>query len=164
MAGILPSANKKLKFNISLKPDHKIAIVVSEWNLAITSNLLKAAKTTLELNGLKNQLVIVHVPGAFELPLTSSWLLKKKKIEGVICLGCVIQGETKHDDYINHSIAQAFINLSLLTGKPLIYGVLTTNTKKQALDRSGGKLGNKGEECAIALLKMLSLKSIIKTL
>lgn len=162
MAGKMPSSAIKHTFSISLSSKDKIAIVVSEWNSDITNSLLAAAKKVFENQKLNKQLVTVKVPGAFELPFTASLLLKKKNIKGIICLGCVIQGETKHDDYINYTIAQAFNQLSIEHSKPVIFGVVTTNNLKQAIERSGGKLGNKGEESAITLLKMLQIQNLIK--
>ncbi len=162
MAGKLPSSAIKQNYSTNLSVKDRFAIIVSEWNSEITNSLLAAAKKVFEDQKLHKQLVIVKVPGAFELPFTASLLLKKKNIKGIICLGCVIQGETKHDDYINYSITQSFNQLAIAYSKPVIFGVVTTNNVKQAKDRSGGKLGNKGEESAIALLKMLQIQNLIK--
>jgi len=164
MAGNLPTAKKDLGVVLKLKSTQKIALVVSDWNKEITLNLLKAAKKVFTQYNLMDRLIIVHVPGSFEIPLTTSWFVYKKKIVGAIALGCVIQGETKHDDYLNHAITKALSEISVASGKPVLNGVLTTNTKRQALDRAGGKFGNKGEECAIGLIHMLSLKSLIDQL
>ncbi|NOT36729.1 MAG: 6,7-dimethyl-8-ribityllumazine synthase [Saprospiraceae bacterium] len=163
MAGKLPSARNK-SISISLSSKEKIGIVVSDWNDEITSSLVSAARKVLELSNLQKNLIIVHVPGAFELPFAASLLCKKKNIKGVICLGCVIKGQTKHDDYINNTIANAFSQLAIDYSKPVIFGVLTTNNIKQARERSGGKLGNKGEETAIALLKMLQIQELISNI
>lgn len=97
------------------------------------------------------------------MPLAAKWLLDQSYVQGVICLGCVIKGDTKHDEYINHAIAGGIMNLSLSYSKPVIFGVLTTKNRKQAEERSGGKLGNKGEESALALIKMLQLHENIGT-
>ena len=91
-------------------------------------------------------------------------MLDQSFIQGVICLGCVIKGDTKHDEYINHAISSGIMNLAISYSKPVIFGVLTTKNKKQAEERSGGKLGNKGEESAIAILKMIQLQHDIKNL
>lgn len=163
MAGKLPSAIKS-SFTSLLSDKERIGIIVSDWNQEITTSLLSAARKVFNNCKLEKHQIIVHVPGAFEIPLAASLLLKKKNIKGVICLGCVIKGDTKHDDYINQSIAQSFSNLSIQYSKPVIFGVLTTNHIKQAKERAGGKLGNKGEEAAIALLKMIQIKELIKTL
>ena len=109
----------------------------------------------------KNIFVSV-IPGAFELPLAAKWLYEKKKADAVICLGCVIKGETDHDKYINQAVAQGVMNLCLKTGAPFIFGLLTPNTLQQAKDRAGGKHGNKGVECAVAALQMLQLKDSLK--
>ncbi|MBL0237357.1 MAG: 6,7-dimethyl-8-ribityllumazine synthase [Saprospiraceae bacterium] len=159
MAGILPSANSELAV---IQTGHfektKIGIVVSEWNSPITNALQDACMTTLINLGIQQKHIKLHkVPGAYELPLAAKWLLDQSYVQGVICLGCVIKGDTKHDEYINHAIAGGIMNLSLRYSKPVIFGVLTTKNKKQAEERSGGKLGNKGEESALALIRMLQL-------
>ena len=140
----------------------KIGIVVSEWNDNITSNLLKGAKETLlELNVKKENIIIKHTPGTFELALGAQYLLESSKIDGVVCLGSVIQGETKHFDFVCHAASQGIKDVSLKYNKPVIFGVLTDNNMQQATDRSGGKYGNKGIECAIACVKMIALKASI---
>lgn len=159
MAGILPSANSELAV---IQTGHfektKIGIVVSEWNSPITKALQDACMTTLINLGIQQKHIKLHkVPGAYELPLAAKWLLDQSYVQGVICLGCVIKGDTKHDEYINHAIAGGIMNLLLSYSKPVIFGVLTTKNKKQAEERSGGKLGNKGEESALALIRMLQL-------
>lgn len=139
--------------------DFKVGIAASEWNTEICDKLLKGAKDALTKHGVKEDHIhIVRVPGAFELPYAASLLLKSESLDGVICLGCVIKGETRHDEYINHAVAQGITQLGLVSGKAIIYGVVTTENKKQALDRSGGKHGNKGTEGAITLLRMIGLK------
>lgn len=141
--------------NLSKK---RVAIIVSDWNEEITEALYVAAYQTLVDNGIKkSHLSRVDVPGSYELPLAALWLAKERKIDAVICLGCVIQGETRHFEFISQTVAQGIKDVSLKTGKPVIFGVLTTDNKKQALDRAGGKFGNKGDEAAITVLKMLSL-------
>ncbi|MDD4528864.1 MAG: 6,7-dimethyl-8-ribityllumazine synthase [Bacteroidales bacterium] len=133
-------------------------IVVSEWNSEITNSLLKGAVETLKLNNVEEKdIYIKFVPGCYELPFGASKLLEKKKFDAVICLGCVIQGETRHFDFISDAVANGIMQVSLKKEIPVIFGVLTTNTLEQAIDRSGGKHGNKGIEAAIAALKMASL-------
>ena len=133
-------------------------IVVSEWNSEITNSLLKGAVETLKLNNVEEKdIYIKFVPGCYELPFGASKLLEKKKFDAVICLGCVIQGETRHFDFISDAVANGIMQVSLKKEIPVIFGVLTTNTFEQAIDRSGGKHGNKGIEAAIAALKMASL-------
>ncbi len=164
MAGRSTSAKSIKKLSVKLKPNHRIGIAVSDWNTAITSELLKGSLKIFEAHNLKDQLIIVHVPGSFELPLAAKWLMDNKKIVGVIGIGCVIKGQTKHDEYINHAISKSFADLALIYNKPLMFGVLTTNNVEQAKQRAGGKFGNKGEECALGLLQMLNIKSLVKNL
>lgn len=134
----------------------KIAVVVSEWNEEVTESLYSGTYTTLIQHGADKQNIIrKNVPGSFELPLAAQWLAQQNEIDAVICLGCVIQGETKHFDFISEAVAQGITKVSLKYNKPVIFGVLTPNTQKQALDRAGGKYGNKGDEAAITAIKML---------
>ncbi|MDF1696004.1 MAG: 6,7-dimethyl-8-ribityllumazine synthase [Saprospiraceae bacterium] len=136
------------------------AIVVSEWNEAITFSLRDACIETLSSHGAKAENIHMHyVPGSFELPLGARIAMSLDKIDAVICLGCVIKGETDHDKYINNAVAQGIMNLSLTAKKPVIFGVLTPNTKEQAEDRAGGKYGNKGVEAAITAIKMVHLNN-----
>ena len=136
-----------------------IGIVVSEWNSDITGNLLKGAKETLkELNVNPENIYIHYVPGTFELPLGAQYLLEHTDAQGVIALGSVIQGETKHFDFVCDGATNGIMNVGIKYNKPVILGVLTDNTMQQAIDRSGGKHGNKAVECAIACIKMIALK------
>ena len=141
----------------------KVAIACAEWNSNITGKLLKGALEVLEKAGVsKKDITVVHTPGAFELPLACQWLLEKKKVEGIIAIGSVIQGETRHFDFVCQGVTQGIMEVGLKTGKPAIFCVLTDQTLQQAKDRSGGKHGNKGAECAAALLKMLELQAGIR--
>ncbi len=141
----------------------KIAIVVSEYNEAITIALRKGCIDTLKKYGVKEKNIFVElVPGAYELPLAAKWIYDKKKADAVIALGCVIKGDTDHDIYINNAVSQALMNLSIQTKAPFVFGVVTPNNLQQAKDRAGGKHGNKGVECAVAALKMLALKKKLK--
>lgn len=134
-------------------------IVVSEWNYNITGNLLQGAKQALLDNGAKEENIhVYHVPGSYELPLGAQWLINQKQVDGVVALGSVIQGETKHFDFVCEATAQGCKDVMLKLDKPVIFGVLTDNTEQQAIDRSGGRHGNKGIECAIAAIKMVHLK------
>ena len=134
----------------------RIAIVVSEWNDQITDALLAGAVDVLRAQGLKkDSLIVKYVPGSFELSLGAQYLASEKKIDAVICLGCVIQGETRHFDFICDAVANGITNVGLKYNKPVIFGVLTTDNMQQALDRAGGKHGNKGEEAAVTAVKML---------
>ena len=141
-----------------------IALVVSEWNASITENLKQGAYDTLLKHGIKESNIIVrYVPGSFELPLAASMLLEfNEKIDGVVALGSVIQGETKHFDFVCQACAHGVKDVGLKYNKPVIFGVLTDNTMQQAIDRSGGKHGNKGIECAIAAIKMVAFHDDLK--
>ncbi|MCF6360415.1 MAG: 6,7-dimethyl-8-ribityllumazine synthase [Cyclobacteriaceae bacterium] len=133
----------------------QFGIVVAEWNETITGALLEGAIETLLEQGVKRDNIKVHyVPGSFELSLGAQFLAQKETIDAVISLGCVIQGETRHFDFICDAVAQGITNVGLKYNKPVIFGVLTTDTMQQALDRAGGKHGNKGEEAAITAVKM----------
>jgi len=160
------TVNKNLshydKNSIPNGADFKIGIVVSEWNENITFNLLKGAKETLLENGVKEENIHVHyAPGSFELPLVSQWILEKEEIDGVVAIGSVIQGETKHFDFVCNATAQGVKDVGLKYNKPTVFCVLTDNHLQQAIDRSGGKHGNKGIEAAIACIKMIHLKKSI---
>jgi 6,7-dimethyl-8-ribityllumazine synthase len=139
--------------------DYKIGIVVSEWNENITFNLLKGAKEALLENGVKEANIHVHtVPEAFELPLGAQLLLESSFLDGIIAIGCVIQGETKHFDYVCKAATSGIAKLNLKYNRPISFCLLTDNTLQQSIDRSGGIHGNKGIECAIACMKMIDLK------
>ncbi|MEP2771255.1 MAG: 6,7-dimethyl-8-ribityllumazine synthase [Fulvivirga sp.] len=137
----------------------KFAIVVSEWNESVTEALYQGAFDTLRAHGVaKENIVRKDVPGSFELTLAAQWMAEKDEIDAVICLGCVIQGETRHFDFICDAVAQGIKDVNLKFSKPVIFGVLTTDNQKQALDRAGGQHGNKGDEAAITAIKMLSIR------
>lgn len=139
---------------------YSIGIVVAEWNTEVTGALLTGAVEYLQSMGVKDKNVIVHhVPGSFELPLGAQFLAAQKSIDAVITLGCVIQGETRHFDFICNACAQGVMDVGLAFNIPVMFGVLTTNNQEQALERAGGKHGNKGVEAAETALKMLALKA-----
>lgn len=139
--------------------DFKIGIAVAEWNYNITGNLLKGAVETLEKHGVNpDYIVIKHVPGTFELPSAAQFMAKTEYFDGIITIGSVIQGETKHFDFVCQAAAQGVKDVSLNENLPVIFCVLTDNTLQQAIDRSGGKHGNKGVEAAVACLKMIDLQ------
>ncbi|MDZ4747832.1 MAG: 6,7-dimethyl-8-ribityllumazine synthase [Saprospiraceae bacterium] len=138
----------------------KIGIVVSQWNADITNVLLEGARETLLQSGvLEAHIEVLYVPGSFELPWGARQIMKPGKKDAVICLGCIIQGETKHDEYIASAVASGIMQLGLMSGIPVIFGVLTTITEKQAKDRAGGKQGNKGSEAAAAALQMAIVRT-----
>lgn len=137
----------------------RIGIVVAEWNIAITGALRDGAINTLLENGvLEKDIVLHYVPGSFELTMGAQFLCDDNSIDAVITLGCVIQGETRHFDFICNAVAHGVTNVSLKYNKPVIFGVLTPNTLQQAEDRAGGKHGNKGDEAAVTVLKMIAMK------
>jgi len=163
------------EYNPDLMPDKKkvseqqYAIAVADWNPEITHTLLQGAVDSLVENGVKlSQIKIVHVPGTFELTFAAKQLLddyyclidgiKVHKYSAIIVLGCVIQGDTPHFDYVCQGVTYGISNLNTRTdGCPVIFGVLTTNTLQQALDRAGGVHGNKGVEAAITAIKMANI-------
>ena len=143
----------------------KIGIVTAEWNSEITFAMRNACTDELKKYGCDDDnLMIIDVPGAFELPSGAKLLLANHKLDAVICLGCVIKGETKHDEYISNAVASGIMTLSVMSGKPVIFGVLTPNDMQQAIDRSGGKHGNKGIEAAHTAIKMIHLANDVKKL
>lgn len=143
--------------------DYKIAIVVAEWNAKITGALYQGAYDTLIKHGVKEEnIVSMPVPGSFELTAAAEILLTQHVgLHAVICLGCVIQGDTKHFDFICEAVANGITNVGIKHSKPVIFGVLTTNDEQQAIDRAGGKHGNKGDEAAITALKMAHFAATI---
>lgn len=154
MAGPLKSGSVKSKVNLAKT---KVAIVVAEWNEEITGAMHDSAVSSLIKSGIKKENIIrKNVPGSFELTLGALWMAEEKSISAVICLGCVIQGETPHFDYICQAVAYGITEVGIKTKKPVVFGVLTTLNKQQALDRAGGKYGNKGEEAAITAIQMLN--------
>lgn len=153
MAGTLRTGKLPGIKNLSTK---RFAIIVSQWNEEITEALYQASVSTLIAHGVKQKNIErKNVPGSFELPLGALRMAEKKNISGVICLGCVIQGETPHFNYICQAVAYGLTEVGLKTRKPVVFGVLTTLNKQQAFDRAGGKYGNKGEEAALTAIQML---------
>jgi 6,7-dimethyl-8-ribityllumazine synthase len=140
-----------------------IGIVVAEWNPEITEALYKGAEQTLLDAGCKKENIIRHnVPGSFELPTGALWMSGYLSVDAVICLGCVIQGETPHFEYICSAVSKGLVDLSVKTHRPFIFGVLTTNNMEQAKERAGGKHGNKGVEAAATAVKMVALHRRMK--
>ena len=159
----MATANRNLsEYNKDFVPNgagFRIGIIVSEWNDSITLNLLKGAKEALLENGVKEEDIMVRfVPGAFELPLGAQFMCEYTNIDGVIAIGVVIQGETKHFDYVCEGTTQGIKDVNLEYNTPVSFCVLTDNNMQQSIDRSGGKHGNKGVESAIACMKMIELK------
>ena len=132
----------------------KVAIVTAEWNFDITSAMTKACVETLLKHGfLSDDIIQAYAAGSFELPYVAKKMIKQHQVDAVICIGCIIQGETRHFDFIAQATANGIMQVGLECEKPVIFGVLTTNNMQQAIDRSGGKHGNKGVEAAVTCLK-----------
>ncbi len=156
-------ATKNLsEYDLTSVPDASgmtFGIAVAEWNYEVTGALAQGAIDTLKKHGaLDKNIITKHVPGTFELTLGAQYLAEFANVDAIIVLGCVIQGETRHFDFICAGVTQGITNLNIKYNKPFIFGVLTTDNQQQALDRAGGKLGNKGDEAAVTAIKMLSLK------
>jgi 6,7-dimethyl-8-ribityllumazine synthase len=139
--------------------DFRIGLVVSEWNEQVTEALFAGAIECLIENGVaKNNIIRLNVPGTFELTFGAQKLVAANQCDAIIAIGCVIQGETRHFDFVCHGVTQGIAHLNATHNTPVIFCVLTDNTLQQSLDRSGGKHGNKGTECAVAAIKMAALK------
>ncbi|OFY46893.1 MAG: 6,7-dimethyl-8-ribityllumazine synthase [Bacteroidetes bacterium RBG_13_44_24] len=137
----------------------KFGIVVSDWNRDVTWVLLEGAEKTLRKHGVADDNIIVkHVPGSFELTSGAKFVADFIKPDAVICLGCVIRGETPHFTFICQGVTQGITQLNLDYDIPFIFGVLTTDTHQQAVDRAGGIHGNKGDEAAITAIKMVGIR------
>jgi len=138
--------------------DLSFAIVVSRFNDLITKRLLEGAiDTVVRHGGSADKITIVWVPGAFEIPLAASKCAKSGKYAAVVCLGAVIQGSTTHHEYINSQVAAGIMSITRETGIPVTFGVITCGSMDQALDRAGGKVGNKGQEATLAAIEMINL-------
>ncbi|MBN1985255.1 MAG: 6,7-dimethyl-8-ribityllumazine synthase [Prolixibacteraceae bacterium] len=138
----------------------RFGLVVAEWNPEITFALAEGAANTLKKHGAADENILIkYVPGSFELPLGGQYFAEMENVDAVILLGCVIQGETRHFDFICQGVTQGTVDLNLKYNKPFVFGVLTTNNQQQALDRAGGIHGNKGDEAAVTAIKMVALKA-----
>jgi 6,7-dimethyl-8-ribityllumazine synthase len=153
-------------YNPNTIPDassFKFGIVVSEWNHEVTGALLDGARSVLLKHGTKPENILIHyVPGSFELTFGAKLLAENRILDAIICLGCIIQGETRHFDFICHSVTQGITQLNIQYNLPFVFGVLTTDNLQQAFDRSGGKFGNKGDEAALTAIKMAFFKNEIE--
>ena len=137
----------------------KFAIVVARFNDFITEKLLQGAKDCLIRHEVKDEDIDVYrVPGAFEIPQVTNWLIELRKYDGIICLGAIIRGETPHFDYIASQVSRGLAQLSLQTKIPIGFGILTTDSTEQAIERAGAKLGNKGFQAALSVLELINLK------
>ena len=138
--------------------DEHYAIVVARFNELVTKRLLDGALDAFRQRGVKDErLTVVWVPGSFELPIVADKLAKSKKYAAVCCLGAVVQGETSHHEYINQQMARGIMQAGLDSGIPVLFGVLTCSSMEQALERAGGKVGNKGADAALAAIEMASV-------
>lgn len=159
MASVLKNLSTYDDTNLPDISNLHFGIVVSEWNKDITHALYEGCYDTLIQHGAHpDHIHTVQVPGSFELPAGARLLSGRHKTDAVVCLGCVIKGETAHNEYINNAVANALANMSVMSGKPFIFGVLTPNDEQQAKDRAGGKYGNKGVEAAVTAIRMAALK------
>ena len=148
---------ERLEVSPNSRPGDRFAVVVAKYNSDITDRLCQAALTTLTQHGVAdNNIVVVPVPGSFEISLVANRLAHSGNFDAVVCLGAVIQGETTHHEYINHQVAEGISNAALQSGVPVAFGVLTCQNLELALDRAGGKMGNKGHEAALAALETLA--------
>jgi 6,7-dimethyl-8-ribityllumazine synthase len=137
---------------------YSFGVVVSSWNREVTTALKKAALDFLKTAGAEEKNIkLIHVPGSYELTMGAALLAKQQLYDAIICLGCVIQGETRHFDFICNAVANGITEVGLRYHLPVIFGVLTTNDQQQALERAGGRYGNKGEEAAATAVMMAAL-------
>ena len=141
-----------------ISKDIKIGIVIARFNEFITSKLLDGAIDGLKRHGVSEENIdIAWVPGAFEVPLIADKMANRKKYDGIICLGSVIRGSTSHYDYVCNEVSKGIAHVSLNTGVPVTFGILTTENIEQAIERAGTKAGNKGFDCAVNVIEMVNL-------
>lgn len=157
-------ATKNLsEYDVNTVPSAKnmrFGIVVAEWHKHITFALAEGSVATLKKHGASaDDILVKYVPGSFELPLGAQFFAEMENVDAVILLGCVIQGETRHFDFICQGVTQGVTELNLRYNKPFVFGVVTTDNEQQAIDRAGGIHGNKGDEAAITAIKMVNLKN-----
>ncbi|EOX0544056.1 6,7-dimethyl-8-ribityllumazine synthase [Campylobacter upsaliensis] len=152
-----------LEGKLHLRGDEKIAIINSRFNHIITDRLVEGAKDAfLRHGGKEENLSLVLVPGAFEVPFALKMAIESKKFDAICCLGAVIRGSTPHFDYVSAETTKGIANISLKYNVPVSFGVLTTDTLEQAIERAGSKAGNKGFEAMTSLIEMLGLTHILK--
>ncbi|WP_257657400.1 6,7-dimethyl-8-ribityllumazine synthase [Parapedobacter lycopersici] len=160
MASNLKSLSDFSHLHVASAAPYRFGIVVSQWNAQVTESLLNGALQALKKHGAHDENIqLAEVPGSYELTTGADILLRDPSLDAVICLGCVIQGETRHFDYICSAVAHGVTQVAIKYNKPVIFGVLTTDNLQQALDRSGGIHGNKGEEAAITAIQMAALSN-----
>jgi 6,7-dimethyl-8-ribityllumazine synthase len=159
MATHLKNLSDFSNLEIPTAKNYRFGIIVSQWNEEVTSALYRGAyDTLLKHDAAEENIVTIQVPGSFELISAADMLLTSRQFNAVICLGCVIQGETRHFDFICDAVANGIANVSIKHNKPVVLGVLTTENLQQALDRSGGVHGNKGEEAGVTAIKMAHIQ------
>ncbi|HLP94999.1 MAG TPA: 6,7-dimethyl-8-ribityllumazine synthase [Saprospiraceae bacterium] len=159
MASALQNLSIYDENNVPNASEMTFGVVVADWNAHITHALYQGCVETLLKHGaLEENIFTLQVPGSFELTAGARILYGQHPVDAVVCLGCVIKGETNHDEYINQAVAHGLTNLGLTTGRPHIFGLVTVNNEQQALDRAGGIHGNKGVEAAVTAIRMVSLK------
>ena len=140
----------------------RIGIVVSRFNEPVTSNLLQGAREGLSAHGIRDEdVTVAWVPGSFEIPLVAKRLAQRGDFDAVICLGAVIRHETDHYRYVAGEVARGIAEVGRTTGVPVVFGVLTTDTEEQAMERAGGKEGNKGYDAALTAIEMANLLRLV---
>jgi 6,7-dimethyl-8-ribityllumazine synthase len=150
MPNVIPIADQS--------PTDRYAIVAAKWNESVTRRLLDGAAATLRNHGVADEAIdVAWVPGSWEIPLAAKRMASSGRYSAIICLGAVIRGETTHDQHINRAVSLAISRLALSENIPILFGVLTCETMEQAIHRSGGNVGNKGAECALAALQIVGL-------
>jgi 6,7-dimethyl-8-ribityllumazine synthase len=163
MATNLKSLSDFSHIDVPSAKGYKFGIIVSQWNAQVTGALYEGAYLALLKHGAQeDDIQTIKVPGSYELTSGADILLSNKKMDAVICLGCVIQGETPHFTFICDAVANGVSNVSIKHNKPVVFGVLTTDNLQQAMDRAGGKHGNKGEEAAITAILMAEIQSSLR--
>jgi 6,7-dimethyl-8-ribityllumazine synthase len=146
-------------------PADRYAIVVAQWNRSVTGALLDGAIATLAAAGVRDSHIdVAHVPGSWEIPLIAQRMAASARYAAVICLGAVVRGETSHDQHINRGVSLAISQIALQFDLPVLFGILTCESMEQALDRAGGRHGNKGSDCAEAALHMVGLLKNLPTM
>lgn len=159
MATNLKSLSDFSHIDVPSAKAYRFGIIVSQWNADVTGALYEGAYLALLKHGVQeDNIQTIKVPGSFELISGADILLANQNLDAIICLGCVIQGETPHFTFICNAVANGVANVSIKHNKPVIFGVLTTDNLQQALDRAGGKHGNKGEEAAVTAIMMAGIK------
>lgn len=142
----------------------KVAVVAARWNSFVTDEMLEAAVEALLLKGVQDvNIVTMRCPGSFEIPLACKWCLEHLQVDGVVAIGAVIRGGTPHFEYVCDAVTRGITDLNLTSGKPVSFGVLTTDTVEQAKERAGEEKGNKGAEAALALCEMIVLEHSIQS-